>query len=105
MADDFKAGDPQQPEIRIDTVNGWLDVGELSGQPVRLIIQCFLTGQGADFTQSGVDFVLQFAKLPVTPGKELLTNSPEVRHNFRIQVLFFLTEVFSKTVVFPYPDI
>lgn len=52
-----------------------------------------------------VDFVLQFAKLPVTPGKERLTNSPEVRHNFRVQVLFFLTEVFSKTVVFPYPGI
>jgi hypothetical protein len=44
MANDFKAGDPQQPEIRIDTVNGWLDVGDLSSQRIRLIIQCLLIG-------------------------------------------------------------
>ena len=57
MADYFKASDPQQPEIRVDNVNGWLYVGELSGQRIRLVIQLLLIcSEALSFTQPAVNF-------------------------------------------------
>lgn len=43
MADNFKTGDPQQPEISIDNIYGWLYVGKLACQRVRFFIQPLLT--------------------------------------------------------------